>query len=61
MSSFCLKCRKSTESKNPKVMRSKNGKIMFLCEVCKSNKLIFFKEQEAKGSLSGIEIKTPLS
>ena len=27
---YCLKCRKNTESKNPKVLRTKNVKIMFL-------------------------------
>ena len=33
---YCLKCRKNTESKNPKVARSKNGRIMLLskCVVC---------------------------
>ena len=37
----CLKCRKNTESKNPKVVRTKNGKIMLLpiCEVCDSKNL----------------------
>ena len=25
---YCLKCRKNTESKNPKVSRTKNGRIM---------------------------------
>ena len=28
--SYCLKCRKNTESKNPKVVRTKNGVIMLL-------------------------------
>ena len=36
-------CKKNTESKNPKVVRTKNGWIMFLskCEECdsQSNKL----------------------
>ena len=27
---YCLKCRKNTESKNPKVVRTKNVKIMLL-------------------------------
>ena len=27
---YCLKCRKNTESKNPKIVRSKNGRIMLL-------------------------------
>ena len=33
---YCLKCRKNTESKNPKVVRTKNVKIMLLSkfEVC---------------------------
>ena len=32
----CLKCRKNTESKNPKILRTKNGIIMLLseCAVC---------------------------
>ena len=30
MLSYCLKCRKNTESKNPKVVRTKNEKITFL-------------------------------
>ena len=36
MLSCCLKCRKNTESKNPKVERIKNGKIMLLskCAMC---------------------------
>ena len=30
MSSYCLKCIKNTESKNPKAVRTKNGRIMIL-------------------------------
>ena len=29
MLSYFLKCRKNTESKNPKVLRTKNGRIMY--------------------------------
>ena len=38
---YCLKCRKDTETKNPEVVRTKNGKMMLLskCEVCDSKKL----------------------
>ena len=38
MLSYCLKCRKNTESKNPKVARTKNGRIMLLSKrvVCDS-------------------------
>ena len=40
MSSYSLKCIKNTESKNPIVVRTKNGKIMLLskCSVCNSKK-----------------------
>ena len=40
MLSYCLKCRKNTESKNPEGVRTKNGKIMLLskCVVCDSKK-----------------------
>ena len=36
MSSDCLKCRKNTESINPKVSRTNNGKTMILskCAIC---------------------------
>ena len=36
MLSYCLKCRKNTEGKNPKVARTENGIIMLLsrCSVC---------------------------
>ena len=45
MLSHCLKCRKNTESKDPKLVRTKNGRIMVLskCEVFNSKKLKFIK------------------
>ena len=63
MLSYCLKCRKSTESKNPKVARTKNGRIMLLskCAVCNSKKSKFLKQQEASGLLSSLGIKKPLN
>ena len=59
---YFLKCRKNTESKNPKVITTKNGRIMLLskCEVCNSKKWKFIKEKEARGLLSSLGIKTPL-
>ena len=41
---------KNTESKNPKVARTKNGKIILLSKraVCNSKKSKFIKEQEAQ-------------
>ena len=60
---YCLKCRKNTESKNPKVAKTKNRRIMLLskCTVCDSKKSKFIKEQEDSGLLSSLGIKTPLS
>ena len=47
--SICLKCRKNTESINPKVARAKDGRIMFLSKiaVCDSKKSKLVKQQEA--------------
>ena len=61
MLSYCLKCRKNTKSKNPEVVRTKNGRIMLLskCAVCDSKKSTFIKEQEASGLLSSLGIKIP--
>ena len=60
---YCLKCRKNTESKNPKVASTKNGRIMLLsnCVICDSKKSKFFKQQESSGLVSILGIKTPLS
>ena len=63
MLSYCLKCRKNTESKNSNIVRTKNARIMLLlkCAVCNSKKAKFTKEQEASRLLSSLGIKTPLS
>ena len=53
LSYYCLKCRKNTESKNPKATRSKKERIMLLskCAVCDSKISKFINEQEARGIL----------
>ena len=63
MLSYWLKCRKNTESKNPKVVRIKIRRIMLLSKsgVCDSEKSKVIKEQEASGLLSSSGIKTPLN
>ena len=63
MLSYCLKCRKNTESINPKVSKTISGKTMILskCAICGSKKSKFIKEQQAKGLLSILGIRTPLS
>ena len=61
--SYCLKCRKNTESKNSKVVKTKNWKKMLLskCAACDSKKLNFIKEKEASGLLSSLGIKILLN
>ena len=63
MKSYCLKYRKDTENINPKVLSTSNGKAMILsiCAICGSKKSRFIKNQEAKGLLSNLGIRTPLS
>ena len=63
MESYCLKCRKYTENINPQVSGTSNGKIMILskCTIYNCKKSKFINQQEAKGLLSTLGIKTPLS
>ena len=63
MKSYCLKCRKDTENVNRKVSKASNNRIMVLskCAICGSKKSRFVKNQEVKGLLSNLGIKTPLS
>ena len=63
MESYCLKCKKYTKNINPQLSSTSNGKTMILskCAICGSKKSKFIKQQEAKGLLSKLGIKTPLS
>ena len=63
MISYCLKCKRNTESINPKVLKTTNGKAMILstCAICGTKKSKFIKQQEAKGLLSNLDLKTPLN
>ena len=63
MLSYCLKCKKNTESINPKVSKTTNGKTIILskCVICSSKKSKFIKEQQAKGLLSNLGLRTPLN
>ena len=56
-------CRKDIENINPKVSGTSNGKAMILskCSTCGSKKSIFIKNQEAKGLLSNLGVRAPLS
>ena len=63
MLSYCLRCKKITESINPNVPKTTNGKTMILskCAICSSKKSKFIKEQQAKGLSSNLGLKTPLN
>ena len=54
---------KSSESIDPKVSATSNGKTMILskCAICGAKKSKFIKKQVAKGLLSNLAIRTPLS
>ena len=62
MKSCCLKCRQNTENINPKRSKTSNGRRMVLskCAICDSKKSRLIKNQEAKGPLNSLGIKTTL-
>ena len=63
MESYCLKCKKYKKNINPQVSSTSNGKLMILSKsgICNSKKSKFINQQEAKGLLRKLGIKTPLS
>ena len=63
MKTYCVKGRKDTENINPKMVRTKNNRLIMQskCPVCKIEKSRFVKQQEAKRLLSNLATKTPLS
>ena len=63
MKSYCLNCRKDTENINPRTSNASNGKTTLLSKYtkCGGKKSRLIKNQEAKGQLSNLGIRTPLS
>ena len=63
MKIYCVKCRRDTEDIDPKMIRTKNNRLIMQskCPVCGIRKSRFVKEQEAKGLFSNLGIKTPYS
>ena len=63
MKTYCLVCRKNTENKNAKMIKTKNDRLQLKsqCSICGNKKSRFVKKQEAKGILLSLGIKTPLS
>ena len=56
MKSCCLKCKIDTLNIDPKVSSSSN----IICAICSSKKSRFIKNEEGKGLLSKLGIRTPL-
>ena len=63
MNNYCLSCKKDTENINPKIARTKNNRLMMLskCAIRNNKKSRFIKKQEARGLLSNLGIRAPLS
>ena len=63
MKTYCLKCKTDTDSNDPKRFKTKNNRLIMQskCSVCGTKKSRFVKEQDAKGLLSNLGSKTPLS
>ena len=66
MLSYCLKCRKNTEIKNPKFAKKKKKKKWkdnYFIEICSVWYVVskFIKQKEAGGLLSNLGTKTSLS
>ena len=63
MKTYCVKCRKNTENLNSKIFKTKNGRLIMQskCVDCEIKNSRFVKEQEAKGLLNNLGIKTPLT
>ena len=63
METYCLRCKKNTKNIDPKISNTSNGKSMILSKyaICGSKKSRFIKNREAKGLLSMLGIRTPLS
>ena len=59
MKTYCVKCRRDTENIDPKMVRTKNDRLIMQskCPVCGIKKSRFVKEQEGKGLLSNQKLK----
>ena len=59
----CVRCKKKKKNINPRVSSTISGKTMILskCATCCSKKSRFINNQEAKGLLSSLGLRTPLT
>ena len=63
MKAYCVMCKTNTENIDPKIFKTKNNRLIMQskCNACKNKRSQFVKEQDAKGLLSNLGIKTPFS
>ena len=63
MNTYCLKCKRNISNIDPKMVKTKSNRLLMQskCSACGTKKSRFVKEQDAKGLLSNLGIKTPLS
>ena len=63
MKVYRVKCRKDTENIDPKMVKTKDNRLIMQskCSACGIKKARFVKEQGAKDLLSNLGIKTPFS
>ena len=63
MNTYCLKCKKVTSNIDPKMVKTKNNRLLMQSKssVCGTKKSRILKKQDAKGLLSNLGIKIPLS
>ena len=63
MKTYCVKYRKNTENLNSKIFKTKNDRLIMQSKYvdCGIKTSRFVKEQQAKGLLSNLGIKKPLS
>ena len=63
MKTYCLKCKTNTDNIDPKMFRTKNNGLLMQSKysVCGTKKSRFVKQQDAKGLLSNLGIKTLLN
>ena len=68
MNSYCLLCKKDTENINPKIVRTKNNRLMILskCAICNNKKSRFTagpssleRISQGSGLLDNLGLNTP--
>ena len=59
MNSYCLSCKKDTENINPKIVRTKNNRLMMLskCAICNNKKSRFISQ--GSGLFDSLGLNTP--